>query len=77
LYLERIEMQLNLTKEHEDGSATFQMELEKHEVQVLILLGFKSALLSSLGSLTKWADDPELLEKAKQELSNSHANYNA
>ena len=59
-------MQVNLIKEHEDGSATYQFDLTADEAQALLTFGILEAIKAGLREgerLTVEGDDIENLSR--------------
>jgi len=59
----RYQMEINLRKEHEDGSATYTFDLSDDERDSLLRLGIITALERGIEESKKYQDDMEYTDE--------------
>jgi hypothetical protein len=50
---------VELVKEHEDGSATFTFDLDPETSKFFLLYGIRTALENGIKAGKEWADEPQ------------------
>jgi hypothetical protein len=59
----RYQMEVNLRKEHEDGSATYTFDMSDDERDALLRLGIITALERGIEESKKYQDDTEYTDE--------------
>lgn len=50
-------MEVNLIKEHEDGSATYRFEMTQEESKMMVIFGIRRAMEEAVQRGKEWYDD--------------------